>query len=190
MREAGNGRATCCGELSRPGREVEKENVSWRTPCCATDGKVSTFVVPGAVATAPVAINSAGEITGPYFDDTCAPGGCCGTCGFVRAPDGTITIVVSNADPGTSVTVVGIDSAGEVAGSYGKHGFLWTPVSACPGDCSGTGSVAITDLITLVNIALGAAPASVCAQGVPNGVDVDITMIVQAVGNALNGCGG
>ena len=59
----------------------------------------------------------------------------------------------------------------------------------CVGDCGGTSTVAVNDLITLVNIALGNAPPSACPHGVPSGGDVNIAMIIQAVNNALNGCG-
>ena len=46
----------------------------------------------------------------------------------------------------------------------------------------------VDEIITLVNIALGNAQPSACAHGVPSGADVDVTMIIQAVNNALNGC--
>jgi hypothetical protein len=48
--------------------------------------------------------------------------------------------------------------------------------------------VAINNIITMVNIALGTAAPSVCPQGVPSGADVNVVVIVQAVNNALNGC--
>ena len=60
--------------------------------------------------------------------------------------------------------------------------------SACAGDCSGSGAVAITDIITLVNIVLGAAAPSACANGIPAGNTVDIGLLIQAVNAALNGC--
>jgi hypothetical protein len=47
----------------------------------------------------------------------------------------------------------------------------------------------IGELITLVNIALGNAQPSACAHGVPDGVAVDIALLVQAVNNTLNGRG-
>ena len=62
-----------------------------------------------------------------------------------------------------------------------------TPV-ACTGDCDGTGSATIDEIITLVNIALGTAQASTCAHGVPSGPEVNVSMIVQAVNHALHGC--
>lgn len=56
----------------------------------------------------------------------------------------------------------------------------------CIGDCNRDGQVAVDELITLVSIALGNAELSACPNGV---VAVDIALIVQAVNNALNGCG-
>jgi hypothetical protein len=58
----------------------------------------------------------------------------------------------------------------------------------CVGDCDGGSTVTIGELITLVNIALGSAQPSACAHGVPDGVAVDIALLIQAVNNALNGC--
>jgi hypothetical protein len=49
--------------------------------------------------------------------------------------------------------------------------------------------VTISELITLVNIALGSAQPAACAHGVPDGAAVDIALIIQAVNNALNRCG-
>jgi hypothetical protein len=50
--------------------------------------------------------------------------------------------------------------------------------------------VAINDLITLVNIALGTAEPSACPSGIPIGAQVNIALLVKAVNNALNGCSG
>ena len=48
----------------------------------------------------------------------------------------------------------------------------------------------INDLITLVNIALGTAQPSACPNGdLPLGGEVNVAVIIQAVNNALNGCG-
>ena len=62
--------------------------------------------------------------------------------------------------------------------------------SLCIGDCSGTQTVAVNDLITLVNIALGNAPPAACPYGIPSGATVDVAMIIHAVNDALAGCGG
>jgi len=63
-----------------------------------------------------------------------------------------------------------------------------TPTPACDGDCDGDHLVIINEVMTLVSIALGDAPPSDCLRGILNGRDVDITAIIQAVGNALNDC--
>jgi len=64
------------------------------------------------------------------------------------------------------------------------------PPALCVGSCNGDSEVAVNEIITLVNITLGNADPSACAQGIPPGAEVNITLIVQAVNNALNGCGG
>ncbi len=64
-----------------------------------------------------------------------------------------------------------------------------TPTSMpCIGDCGGTHAVAVNDLITQVNIALGETAPTVCLHGVPGGADADVALIIRAVNNALNGC--
>ncbi len=63
-----------------------------------------------------------------------------------------------------------------------------SPPALCVGDCGGTHTVAINNLITLVSIALGTAQASACARGIPNGAEVNIALLIQAVNNALYGC--
>jgi hypothetical protein len=55
------------------------------------------------------------------------------------------------------------------------------------GDCSGRGRVSISDIVTLVNIALAKLPAAACPHGVPSGAGIEISVIIQAVLNALNG---
>jgi hypothetical protein len=68
-----------------------------------------------------------------------------------------------------------------------------TPVSTqtpgCVGDCNDNGSVTVDELLTLVNIALDNAQPSACPSGVPAGAGVNIALIVEAVNNALTGCG-
>jgi hypothetical protein len=61
--------------------------------------------------------------------------------------------------------------------------------SPCVGDCAGIQSVSVSDLIILVNIALGTADASACQEGIPAGTQVDIALLMQAVTHLLNGCG-
>ncbi|MGD9762283.1 MAG: hypothetical protein AB7V27_01020 [Candidatus Binatia bacterium] len=60
---------------------------------------------------------------------------------------------------------------------------------SCVGDCSGNGMVAINELITGVNIALGSADISSCPSFDMNGNGgVEVNELVAAVNNALNGC--
>jgi len=74
--------------------------------------------------------------------------------------------------------------------SIGAYEADATASEACVGDCDGTGAVTIDELITLVNIALDAAPSSVCAHGIPSGEVVDITLIIKSVNHALTSCAG
>lgn len=69
-----------------------------------------------------------------------------------------------------------------------------TAMGSCVGDCDGNGEVTVTDLITMVNIALcdnqpGCAQLSTCLVGDANGSgSIEITEIIAGVNNALNGC--
>ena len=63
--------------------------------------------------------------------------------------------------------------------------------TACVGDCNGDGEVTVNEIITMVNITLGSAPASACTAADPNGDGVvSIADIIAAVNNSLDGCGG
>jgi hypothetical protein len=62
--------------------------------------------------------------------------------------------------------------------------------SECIGDCDGSGVLAIDDLVTLVNIALGSSPLSSCLIGDANhDGQISISDLVRAVGVALDKCG-
>jgi len=64
-----------------------------------------------------------------------------------------------------------------------------TPGGTCVGDCDGSGDVSVSDLIAMVNIALGSAPIDGCLAGDTNGDGtISVPEIVTAVGSALNGC--
>lgn len=59
----------------------------------------------------------------------------------------------------------------------------------CAGDCDGNHDVAINELITCVNIALGSTPVSMCtACDVDGNGSVEISELIAAVNAALNGC--
>ena len=67
-------------------------------------------------------------------------------------------------------------------------GMTVSPLS-CTGDCNDDGEVAVSELITMVNISLGNAQMSACRAGDMNG-DGEITVneIIAAVNNALGTC--
>jgi hypothetical protein len=65
-----------------------------------------------------------------------------------------------------------------------------SPTPPCIGDCNGTGTVKINDIIILINIVLSNAPPPACPQGLPSGSPVDMTLIIKAVNNALGRCFG
>jgi hypothetical protein len=61
--------------------------------------------------------------------------------------------------------------------------------ATCPGDCDGSGTVDVSELIKGVNIALGSLPISVCpAFDTNNDQTVAVNELVAAVNAALNGC--
>lgn len=59
----------------------------------------------------------------------------------------------------------------------------------CVGDCDRNSDVTVDELVTMVNIALGAADPSTCVAGDANGSgDIAVNEIVAAVNTALKGC--
>jgi hypothetical protein len=66
-----------------------------------------------------------------------------------------------------------------------------TCATECPGDCDGSQVVGVDELLVLVNIALGDAPAPACIAGDTNrdGI-VAMDEIITSVNQALYGCGG
>lgn len=63
-----------------------------------------------------------------------------------------------------------------------------TPIP-CAGDCDGSDSVTVEEIITLVNIALGTQPPAICVAGDRNGdAAVTVDEILIAVNLALLGC--
>ncbi len=65
-----------------------------------------------------------------------------------------------------------------------------TPVTPpCTGDCDGSGSVAVNELVLGVNIALDSAALALCPSfDADRNERVEIPELIQAVGNALTGC--
>lgn len=65
----------------------------------------------------------------------------------------------------------------------------FTAAGRCVGDCDGDGNVAVNELISGVNIALGSAPVESCASfDTDGGGEVTVHELVSAVNAALNGC--
>jgi hypothetical protein len=79
----------------------------------------------------------------------------------------------------------------QLPNTVGSVGFVVVSLVplVCVGDCGGSYTVAVDDILTLVNIAVGGAELSACTAGDANG-DGRITVdeILTAVNNALNGC--
>jgi hypothetical protein len=61
--------------------------------------------------------------------------------------------------------------------------------ACCVGNCQGSGTVTVNDIITMVDIALGSADISACSAGDSNSDQlITVDEILKAVNNALNGC--
>jgi len=61
--------------------------------------------------------------------------------------------------------------------------------SVCFGDCDDAGTVSVAELMTLLNVALGTAPIDACPGALCDGSPtVDISCLLGAVRNALDGC--
>ena len=88
----------------------------------ATTFTITVIDLPGAVATAPGALNDVGQIVGQFNDGTRPRG-------FLRAPDGTFTTIDPPGALGTSLST--INDVGQIVGSFndgtGTHGFLRAP---------------------------------------------------------------
>jgi len=60
---------------------------------------------------------------------------------------------------------------------------------SCAGDCNRSGEVTVSELITMVNIALGGTSLSACTIADTDGSGrIEIYEIIAAVDNSLNGC--
>lgn len=110
---------------------------------------------------------------------------------------GTVIIeqeqVTYTGKQGNTLTGVTRGANGTVAAAHAAGApvtFVGSGPGACVGDCDGSHSVTVDEILTIVNIALGSLPVSDCPPGDANG-DQQITVdeILIAVNNALNnGC--
>jgi hypothetical protein len=135
--------------------------------------------------------------------ETCSPGSGCQPANIGAACDSSLTSecpVVSSCQtlaghgvclPGTPSSTAPTPTATPtpMASPVPTTPAPTMPPSVCVGDCAGTGTVAVNNIITLVNITLGTADISACPNGVPSNGEVNVAVIIQAVNNALNGCG-
>jgi hypothetical protein len=109
---------------------------------------------------------------------TCAPS-------ETPTPTPTMSLPVSTCTPTETPSVTPTNMSGSMTP---------TPVTtasppACVGDCDGMHKVVASNLITLVNIALGNADISACEAGDANGDRlITIDEILVAVSHALSGC--
>lgn len=95
---------------------------------------------------------------------------------------------VPSSNPTATATVPGVTPTAVAPTATATSGVAPTP-AACIGDCNDNKIVAVNELITGVNIALGRAPISQCSSFDTNGNQmVDINELIGAVRSALNGC--
>jgi hypothetical protein len=151
---------------------------------------VGTLIVPiPAAATGTYQVQLSKISTGDSF----------GNRVMVAGQGGTITVrpapIPTNTPPATATptrTVTPTRTPTSTLTHTPTHTPTPTPTSTppCVGDCGSTHTVVVTDILTLVNIALGTTQPSLCLHGVPSGAEVNVALIIQAVNNALNGCAG
>lgn len=126
---------------------------------------------PGSSCASPTLICLGGSQSGySCIDSGDCPGGTCG----MRIPTPTPGI-------GTPTRTSGVGPSPTPTR---------TPeASGCAGDCDGSGSVVINELVRMVNIALGSLPVSQCTAGDGNADGmITISELIAAVNRALNGC--
>ncbi|MBI4518097.1 MAG: hypothetical protein HY699_20020 [Deltaproteobacteria bacterium] len=108
--------------------------------------------------------------------------------GFNPGP-GTHSLQVdvhNNPFSGGGGTATGMNFSGTLSGAVR---LVRCPSRPCVGDCDSDGYATVNELITMVNIALGNAPVSACANGDADGSgDITVDEIVAGVVNALDGC--
>lgn len=100
----------------------------------------------------------------------------------------TVQCVPRNLAPGrytASIPVTSPDTYGQTAA------IVVQLTTGCAGDCDGSGTVGVNELVTGINAALGKSNADDCPLADPSGDrEVTIDELIEAVGNALQGCPG
>jgi hypothetical protein len=109
----------------------------------------------------------------------------CDTLEILGQPRGLCLMGVPSGDTPTPTATGGVVNTPTVTRTQGTPP---TP-GACVGDCNGDGMIAINELISGVNIALGNAALSTCPSFDSNGDgSVAINELISGVNGALNGC--
>jgi hypothetical protein len=118
--------------------------------------------------------------------------GCTGASPAINAGNESICSTMTGTAPVDNLDQRGYvrPGAGATSCCIGAYEYN-SPGPPCAGDCNGTGTVTVDEILTMVNIALGNTPVTGCEAGDANH-DGQITVdeILTAVNNALNGCGG
>jgi hypothetical protein len=119
-------------------------------------------------------------------------GGEIGPVSITGAPFSCSKLAVRNPGGASLVSAFGVPDVDTIGSLAVKLALVAQendePIS-CLGDCNGDGEVTVDEIITMVNIALGAAQPSGCAAGDGNGDgEVTVDEIVSAVNRALGGC--
>lgn len=98
-------------------------------------------------------------------------------------------VVLADGQQGSALITVDSLSPDGTRASMTVRAFTRVPELPCPGDCDGTRIVTISELVMMVNVALGNSPLSACTAGDANGDgQVRINELLQAVNGALTGC--
>jgi hypothetical protein len=137
--------------------------------------------------TVPLLPDQTNHITVCQFNGSCSAGGCV-TTDF----DGAPLIVQVGTPSGTSTPTPSASATPTITATPTTSvspTITPTPTAApCTGDCDGDGVVRIDEIVTVVNVAVGSVPPSACPHGLPTGATVDVSLIIEAVDHALNGC--
>lgn len=117
--------------------------------------------------------------------------GCVDLGDFVGAQNVAVDLAVENAPTPTATAIPTGTVAATATATAEATPTATPPAATCTGDCNGDDAVGISELITLVRIALGDAALSECAagDGDANG-EITITDLISSVARALTGCSG
>jgi hypothetical protein len=154
------------------------------TPEC-TEPPTPTPTITG---TRPTATSTPTASATPSASATATSSATPSTTPTISATRTATATATASATASASTTPTGVDTPTPVATVTATATGTATP-PACAGDCNGDGSVAVNELITGVNIALGNTTAASCPSFDRNGDgEVSINELIQAVNVALAGC--